>query len=89
MIKYKANSSSWRGEWIESVDVERETDQSVWVNGRRSAKETRYECYFDTWEAAHNHLVVNAISSMESAERRLDSAKDHLAEIQALTPAAR
>lgn len=81
MIKYKT------GEWnilIKEVEVERETDVSVWVNGRRCGKRTSWDNYFDTWAKAYSFLFDRATHTLEAAERRLESAKEQVAKIEAL-----
>jgi hypothetical protein len=55
MIKYKANYY-WRPE-VEKVEVERETDFSVWVKGCPEAKQTRYHVFFDTFAEAKAFLI--------------------------------
>lgn len=55
MKKYKASTSSWRGE-ITEVEVERETKDFVIINGRRDGKKTSYCAYFDTYAEAWAYL---------------------------------
>jgi hypothetical protein len=31
------------------VEVEKVTDKSVWIDGRRKSRETEWECYFETY----------------------------------------
>lgn len=45
---------------ISPVEVERETESNVWINGRRRAKLTEYESYFDSFEKARAHLLERA-----------------------------
>ncbi len=49
---------------IREVEIEKETDKCVWIQGNRRAKQTTYTCYFDTrkeaWQALYNkqsHMV--------------------------------
>ena len=58
MIKYRVVPSGvgWRQD-ITPVECERETDSSVFIKGRRNAKRSTYECYYDTWDEAHSALV--------------------------------
>ena len=46
---------------IERVEVERETEQSVWINGRRHAK-SGWRAHHDTWDLlmAETTLRANA-----------------------------
>ena len=79
MKKYKAYPSwvAWRND-ITPVDCERETDSSVFIKGRRSAKISNYECYYDTWDAAHNALVNAAKDKTASARKEVESAENAL-----------
>lgn len=55
MLKYKTHSI-WHNR-IFTVDVEKETETSVWTKGGRRAKRSNYENYFNTWSEAHMHLM--------------------------------
>jgi len=57
MKKYKTNACRWSiTAKIEEVEVEREMESSVWIKGRRNAKVTEFDMYFDTWDDAHAYL---------------------------------
>jgi hypothetical protein len=68
-------------ERIEVVEVERETADSVWVfryggeTARRAAKQTCFECYYDSWEEAHAALMVEAERNLEAARQALARAQ--------------
>ena len=72
----KYRTSSFGGEIIEPVEVERETVSSVWTKGRRSEKNTNYHQYWDTWEEAHTYLLDMSKSALESAKRELERAQN-------------
>ena len=72
IIKYKAGH--YCSKMIEEVLVERESESSVWVGGNRLAKMSTYDCYFDTWIQAKQHLVLKFQSKVDSARGRLNSA---------------
>ena len=55
MIKYKANYCV-RPE-VEKVEIEKETESSVWIKGRREAKETQYHAFFNTFQEAKDFLI--------------------------------
>jgi hypothetical protein len=79
--------STWyRSRWqaIDPVEVERETDSSVFINGRRHNKITSYECYFPTWEAAKEHLLQEHELKVLDARRRLQDASDKLGNMKGL-----
>lgn len=57
-IKYECwPKFTTKAENIKAVEVERETETSVWVGGRRRAKVTDYGTFFDTWEQARAAAV--------------------------------
>ena len=71
---------------IETVDAERETEASVWINGRRSAKESEWANYYDTWEEAHSALLGTHQSYVDSLRVRLQQANGILGNIKGLKP---
>ena len=81
MIKYKTKSYSAR---IFEVEVQKETDLSVWVNGHRESKDTRYSKYSDTFDDAKNYLVKRIESKIESLSRQLKNEKERLEEARSL-----
>ena len=83
LIKYR--TGKWRT-YIEKIEIERETDASVWVDGRRFGKKTSYDSFFDTWKDAHEFLLRNAERTVVSLERRLEYANERISEIKALVP---
>lgn len=80
MHKYKTTSFSG----ITSVEIERETDSSVYINGRRRSKRSEYEDYFDTWEEAHEFLTRRAQDDVESARHVLERANSRLGNIKGM-----
>lgn len=72
MIKYL---TGW-GQ-IEKVDVLRETDKSVWVDGwnrhgvRKAKRGVNYN-YWNTWQEAHSYL-------MQKKQEQIDSLRNQLA----------
>lgn len=69
---------------IREIEIDRETEKSVWVNGSRRDKVSQYEWFHDSWMAAKDHLLRRAESLVESHERSLNSAKRLLEETKAL-----
>lgn len=82
MIKYK--TSNYGRERISAIDVERETDQSVWINGRRQAKASNYEAIYDSWTEARDALLHKAEHSLQSRQAQLQRAQDELEHIKGL-----
>lgn len=83
MIKYRAKTQTW-GQLIEKINVERETKKCVWIDGRRSNKMSDWYCYFDTFGEAKNYLISEAENKVQAARSKLNNAKSHLGNIQAL-----
>lgn len=70
---------------IERVEIERETEASVWVRGRQCRKRSDYHCYYDTAKEAAEAIIakyrerlMEAHREMESATKDLESAKKQL-----------
>ena len=86
MIKYRAKPScfSWDRDII-AVECERETASSVFINGRRNAKRSTYENYYDTWEDAHSALLLAAERRVANYRSELDKTEAALEEIQSMT----
>jgi len=74
MKKYKTLSARA----IEIVECERESDSSVWIDGRRHLKESDYESYFETFLQAKLHLINRAQDRVNAGTRRLKFATDAL-----------
>jgi len=81
MTKYR---TKWRQ--IEAVDVEKESDCSVWINGRREAKSSSFKYYFDTWDEAKAHLTMQAERRLAQADSARARALANLAEVHSLEP---
>ena len=54
MKKYRTVTYSNK---IEVCEVERETDKSVWIKGRRNDKITEFNRFHDSFEEAKQHLI--------------------------------
>lgn len=83
MIKYE--TGGYGKKLIERVEVERETNSSVWINGSRSAKESGYKSYFDSWDDAKDHLLKRAYLKHEQQQMRFQLAAKELKLVKRLT----
>ncbi len=72
------------GKYIERVEIQRETDASVWINGSRNGKWTDWKKYHDTWDHAKNYLIETKTAKVRNYQSQLDSAKDELSKIKKL-----
>jgi len=71
---------------IKEIEVERETDSSVWINGRRNAKRSDWGNYYDTWQEAHDALLSRQRTHLSNLEGRFKSAFKVLTDIEAMKP---
>ena len=69
---------------ISPVTVDRATDKSVWVKGRRVALSSDWESYHKSWEEAHKALLRNAETSLKCWQGKLTQAEAHLAAVRAM-----
>jgi hypothetical protein len=80
--------AQWLGNpYIKAVEIERETAEIVWINGRRCAKTTSWEWYRDTWEEAHAILLGIAQGKVNDLRRQLGYANDRLGNVKGMKPA--
>jgi len=86
MIKYVARVGGRYGVRAEitEVEVERETDVSVWVGGRRHGKDTEWATYFDTWDEAKIALTAKQSSYIHSLRGQLERANGIAGNIRGL-----
>lgn len=74
-------------EHIQIVEVERESEQSVWIKGTRNAKVTEYARYHDTFEEAKRHLIERHEKAIEYARDKIHRAESALGSIRKMTDA--
>ncbi|MFC0667045.1 hypothetical protein ACFSKY_22420 [Azotobacter chroococcum] len=82
MIKYKADD--WLRPKVEIVECERATDSSVFVNGKRRAKESANERYLDSFDEAKSWLLDRADRRLQAARNALQRAQDQLGNIKGM-----
>jgi len=82
MLKYK--TQGFFDTRIDAVECERETDVSVFVGGRRNAKRSQYDNYFDTWEEAHSFLLKKADNEVIAARNTLQRMNARLGNIKGM-----
>lgn len=78
MIKYKAGGYRYL---VEPVEIEKETESTITIKGRRHNKRSEYENYFDTQDEALAYLKEKAIRKAESARRNLLLAESEYAKL--------
>ena len=86
MKKYKVRLNHRYGceAKIQEIEVDRETDKSIWIKGQRLAKLSEYANYYNTWDEAKNALLGCQATYVRSIRLRLESANGALGKIQRL-----
>jgi hypothetical protein len=57
---------------IKPVEVEKESESSVWIKGRVNKKISSYTGFFKTWDEARNYLINQIQQKIDSAKRSLE-----------------
>ena len=83
MRKYLANIFDPR---IEPINVDRESDACVWINGRRKNKVSTDEIIFDSWDEAKAWLLQRAEKKLNSARRQLERAQGEYGNVKGMKP---
>jgi hypothetical protein len=80
-IKYKT-----RWEEISKVEIDRETEISVWLKGKNNSvrKMTSWECYFDTFSEAKEHLRQVELKEIKSYEKSIEYHREKLKKIESI-----
>jgi len=81
---YKAIVEGYQSPSVDAVDVERVTESSVWIDGRRNSIEGRYCSYFSEFADAKRHVVDHYLGKVESAKRRLNNCQKDLRKAECL-----
>ena len=81
MTKYKAKTYH---PFVEKVQVERETPNSIWVDGQRRAKMASDVGYFDSFDRAKGFLLAIAKEKVKVANYRLKQAKAFIGNVKGL-----
>lgn len=79
---YNAKSGYSMG--IQEVEIDKETDQSVWIKGRRNAKRSSYDNFFPTYEEAYVFIHGKVCEEIEKRRQQLKWAEDKLEEVELL-----
>lgn len=70
---------------IKQVDVEKASEKSVWIRGRRQARFGTYESFFPTFSQAKHFLIEHHQKKCRIASSRLEHATEMLQLAQELT----
>lgn len=92
MIKFRTTSHGSSMAKIEPIEVIRETEKMVVIIGNgwsnkeyKQAKRSDFQNFFDTWDEAHQFLVISAENLVAAAEKRLSYCKTNLDKVKGLT----
>jgi hypothetical protein len=66
------------------LEVEKETDSTMWVNGKRMVKKTEMNCYFKTYNEAKTYLILKQKDKITKIETSLKFAQNQLQKLQEL-----
>ena len=81
--KYLTRRSSF-GRMIETIQVEKESEKSVWIDGRRCAKRSGFDNYFDSFDEAKEFLTEYADNRLDIARRNLQLAQSFAGNVKGL-----
>jgi hypothetical protein len=84
IIKFRCTPAHHFSDPITAVPVERETESSVWIKGRRQPKSSTFYCYFDTWQQAHEALIDAREKGVAMARRDLELANSYLGNVRGM-----
>lgn len=70
MKKYIANNGY--GKCIRAIEIDKEIDSSVWLEGRVRRKHSEFESFFDTFEQAKEWLLLEAKARVDQSRRKLE-----------------
>lgn len=75
MIFYEVNR--WRGT-VDPIEVERETEVSIWIDGKKCARHTQYNDYYPSFDEAKMALINRIQRKITSLEAQLAIEKEML-----------
>lgn len=80
-IKYKS-----RWEEIEKVEIDRETDTSVWLKGEKYSvrKNTSWDNYHDTFEEAKDFIRQRELREIQNLESSIEYHREKIKKIEAI-----
>jgi hypothetical protein len=83
MKKYRVNIG-WGDARIEEVEVERETEMSIWINGDRHAKRSDSLNYFTSYNEAYGTLLDKAEKKVSLQKNQLKAVTEFLEDVKGL-----
>lgn len=74
----------WGAKNIEKIQIERETEKSYWIEGRRQDKFTRYSKLCATYAEAKDFIINQQLKRIEAVKSQLGYLENDLAKIKTL-----
>jgi hypothetical protein len=79
-------TTRWGDKQIKQVEVDRKTETSVWVEGRRRNIKSDWDNYHETWYDAYSFLLNRATDKRDRARENLERAEEQLAVVLEMQP---
>lgn len=73
-----------KGELIKKIEVEKETEKSVIIDGRRNAKFSEHAQYHESFDEAKAFLMQKAEARLTKARRSLEDAQGFYGNVKGL-----
>jgi hypothetical protein len=67
---------------VKTLEVEKFNEKSVWINGRRRARESYYDILVETPEEAHALLLKRCLSDIDRLSDELEKTKQVLKDLK-------
>ena len=74
----------WGTKSIEKKQIEKETEKSYWVKGRKRAKHTNSEKMFETYAEAKDFIINQQLKRIEAVKSQLTYLENELEKIKTL-----
>ena len=81
MERYETGKYSCK---IVKVIADKETDKTVWINGRKSSKKSANAMIHDSWIDAHSYLLERETKRVEAIRRSLEIANSSLGNVKGM-----
>lgn len=58
---------------ISEIEVDRDSESSIWIDGKRHSKNTEYYMYHPTYSSAKHYIISCLIEHRDDAERKMNN----------------
>jgi hypothetical protein len=70
---------------IKKVEIQKETEKSVWINGKRISKRTKWLKYWSSFDEAKEHLIAVEQIAIKRLKSQLNQRENNLSNYKNLT----